>query len=128
MSDSTRIITLRVRSRYDISFVRVRSSTCLISIYDSIVFRDGLERVKIAPSATVGDLKQVIADNLLGGSLEFALSQNPELLTTRDDVGFCPGTFPYLLSSLFQYVVVLTSRCHQLLQSLSQIWQIILLR
>jgi len=57
-----------------------------------VLSRDGLERVKISQSATVGDLKQVIAANLLGGSHEFTLSQNPELLTTRDDVGFCPGT------------------------------------
>lgn len=54
-------------------------------------FRDGLERVKIERSATVGDLKQAIAKCLLGGNQDLTLSQKSELLTTRDDVGFCPG-------------------------------------
>jgi nuclear protein localization family protein 4 len=62
--------------------------------------RDGLERVKIDPSATVGDLKQVIRSQLLANQEDndnteetLALSQDSKLLTTRDDVGFCPESF-----------------------------------
>ena len=82
------------------SLVPVLPAWCLNRHH--LMFRDGLERVKISPSATVGDLKQVIAANLLAGGMgtgsqEFTLSQNPELLTTRDDVGFCPGAYVLMI-------------------------------
>lgn len=53
--------------------------------------RDGLERVKVSPSASVGELKQTIASQLGVPEQDMTLSQNPALLTTKDDVGFCPG-------------------------------------
>lgn len=87
------MITLRIRSRYGISFccLRFLVGKRLNHFFVCSQCRDGLERIKIDQAASVGDLKEAIAANLLGGSLDLTLSQNPELLTTKDDVGFCPG-------------------------------------
>jgi nuclear protein localization family protein 4 len=51
--------------------------------------------VNVDPGATVGDLKEAIRSQLLGrdDANEMTLSQRSELLTTKDDVGFCPECF-----------------------------------
>ena len=60
--------------------------------------RDGMERVRVDEkrTTTVYDLKSVIKSSLFPDDQEqeiVALSLRPELLTTKDDVGFCPEGF-----------------------------------